>query len=34
MHLKIVQERDQRYRDLGLRDKIALTSGRFLMANK
>ncbi|GAQ87720.1 Transcription factor/CCAAT displacement protein CDP1 [Klebsormidium nitens] len=28
------KERDQRYKELGLRDKIALTSGRFLMANK
>ena len=29
-----VQERDQRYKELGLRDKITLTSGRFLLGNK
>ncbi|KNA05577.1 hypothetical protein SOVF_189090 [Spinacia oleracea] len=28
------KERDQRYKDLGLRDKITLTSGRFLLGNK
>ncbi|GBG59515.1 hypothetical protein CBR_g38539 [Chara braunii] len=28
------KERDQRYRDLGLRDRITLTSGRFLLGNK
>ncbi|XP_021736313.1 protein CASP-like [Chenopodium quinoa] len=28
------KERDQRYKELGLRDKITLTSGRFLLGNK
>ncbi|KAG0476421.1 hypothetical protein HPP92_013262 [Vanilla planifolia] len=28
------KERDQRYRELGIRDKITLTSGRFLLGNK
>ncbi|XP_020587087.1 protein CASP [Phalaenopsis equestris] len=28
------KERDQRYRELGFRDKITLTSGRFLLGNK
>lgn len=28
------KERDQRYKDLGLRDKITLSSGRFLLGNK
>eukprot|EP00850_Spirogloea_muscicola_P003500 SM000014S00288 [mRNA] locus=s14:408159:413617:- [translate_table: standard] len=28
------REREQRYRELGLRDRIALTSGRFLLGNK
>ncbi|CAI9754589.1 unnamed protein product [Fraxinus pennsylvanica] len=28
------KERDQRYKELGLRDKITLSSGRFLLANK
>lgn len=28
------QERDQRYKELGLRDKITLSSGRFLLGNK
>ncbi|KAI7987257.1 Protein CASP [Camellia lanceoleosa] len=28
------EERDQRYRELGLRDKITLSSGRFLLGNK
>lgn len=28
------QERDQRYKELGFRDKITLTSGRFLLGNK
>ncbi|KAG9140503.1 hypothetical protein Leryth_024830 [Lithospermum erythrorhizon] len=28
------KERDQRYKDLGLRDKITLSSGRFVMGNK
>lgn len=34
MLFNLDQERDQRYKDLGLRDKITLTSGRFLMGNK
>ncbi|KAK4397601.1 protein CASP [Sesamum angolense] len=28
------KERDQRYKELGLRDKITLSSGRFLLGNK
>jgi homeobox protein cut-like len=28
------QEKDQRYKELGLRDKITLSSGRFLLGNK
>lgn len=28
------KERDQRYKDLGFRDKITLSSGRFLLGNK
>ncbi|XP_076929638.1 protein CASP-like, partial [Bidens hawaiensis] len=28
------KEKDQRYKELGLRDKITLTSGRFLLGNK
>lgn len=28
------QEREQRVKDLGFRDRIALTSGRFLLSNK
>ncbi|KAL3633601.1 hypothetical protein CASFOL_022363 [Castilleja foliolosa] len=28
------KERDQRYKELGLRDKITLSSGRFLLSNK
>ncbi|XP_068658777.1 protein CASP-like [Aristolochia californica] len=28
------KERDQRYRELGFRDKITLSSGRFLLGNK
>lgn len=28
------KERDQRYKELGFRDKITLTSGRFLLGNK
>eukprot|EP00850_Spirogloea_muscicola_P007234 SM000036S13278 [mRNA] locus=s36:367483:372899:+ [translate_table: standard] len=28
------REREQRYRELGLRDRITLTSGRFLLGNK
>ncbi|CAA7400853.1 unnamed protein product [Spirodela intermedia] len=28
------KEKDQRYKDLGLRDKITLSSGRFLLGNK
>ncbi|KAF5176428.1 Casp-like protein, partial [Thalictrum thalictroides] len=28
------QERDQRYKELGFRDKITLSSGRFLLGNK
>ena len=28
------QERDQRYKDLGFRDRITLSSGRFLLGNK
>ncbi|KAL2900744.1 Protein CASP [Bienertia sinuspersici] len=28
------KERDQRYKELGIRDKITLTSGRFLLGNK
>ncbi|XP_039114466.1 LOW QUALITY PROTEIN: protein CASP [Dioscorea cayenensis subsp. rotundata] len=28
------RERDQRYKELGFRDKITLTSGRFLLGNK
>ncbi|CAL5362516.1 unnamed protein product [Camellia sinensis] len=28
------RERDQRYKELGLRDKITLSSGRFLLGNK
>ncbi|XP_024370891.1 protein CASP isoform X3 [Physcomitrium patens] len=28
------KEKDRRYRELGLRDKITLTSGRFLLGNK
>ncbi|KAK6925232.1 CASP, C-terminal [Dillenia turbinata] len=28
------KERDQRYKDLGIRDKITLSSGRFLLGNK
>ncbi|GMH17083.1 hypothetical protein Nepgr_018924 [Nepenthes gracilis] len=28
------KERDQRYKELGLRDRITLTSGRFLLGNK
>ncbi|KAK1302498.1 Protein CASP [Acorus calamus] len=28
------KERDQRYKDLGIRDKITLNSGRFILGNK
>lgn len=28
------QEKDQRYKELGIRDKITLSSGRFLLGNK
>ncbi|KAL9254855.1 CASP-like protein [Drosera capensis] len=28
------KERDQRYKELGLRDRLTLTSGRFLLGNK
>lgn len=28
------QERDQRYKELGFRDRITLSSGRFLLGNK
>lgn len=28
------KERDQRYKELGIRDKITLSSGRFLLGNK
>ena len=29
-----IQEKDQRYKELGIRDKITLSSGRFLLGNK
>jgi len=28
------KEKDRRYKELGIRDKITLTSGRFLLGNK
>ncbi len=32
--LWILQEKDRRYKELGIRDKITLTSGRFFLGNK
>ena len=30
----LLQEKERRYKELGIRDKITLTSGRFLLGNK